>query len=138
MTNLISAIVDQRSVEIPDLMAKLEVLNPEKYRLFEQLLTYQHKIVQSKIHSKTKIEIIIQQATPLAFDILGRFTHDFLTPLWHKLSAELAGQRFDSKPPYTHLSFTAFKEFQWQQVLSSIEREKNWINQPLLIFRYAE
>jgi len=45
---------------------------------------------------------------------------------------------YDADKPQNHLSFTAFKAFQWQQVLSSIEQEKGWSLQPPLIFRYAE
>ena len=78
------------------------------------------------------------QLIPLAFDLLGRFGHDFLTPLWQIISTDIAGQRFDPGDPRNHLSYTAFKSFQWGDVLSSVQREKEWFKQPLLLFRYAE
>ncbi|MDD2661472.1 MAG: hypothetical protein PHY54_17605 [Methylococcales bacterium] len=59
----------------------------------------------------------------MAFEVLGQFAHDFLTPLWQGISVEIAECRFDVESPEDHLSFTAFKGFQWQQVLSSISRE---------------
>ena len=74
----------------------------------------------------------------MAFDVLGQFAHDFLTPLWQMLSVEIADRYFDAESPEDHLSFTAFKGFQWQQVLSSITREADWIKQPVLLFRYGE
>ena len=138
VSNLISAIVDGCSVDIAGLMAKLKPLNPDKYQHFKTLLAYEQKINQSDLSSAQKIEVILQKITPLAFDLLGRFTLDFLTPEWHTLSEEVADLHFDADNPNNHLSFTAFKEFQWQQVLTSIEQEKNWSKQPLLIFRYAE
>lgn len=138
VANLISAIVDERSADIQGLMAKLAPLNPDKYQQFKQLLAFEKKIYLSKLSSEQKIALLLQKITSLAFEILGQFTHDFLTPLWNKLSVEVASQSFDAENPNNHLSFTAFKEFQWLQVLASIEREKGWSQQALLIFRYAE
>ncbi len=109
--DLIRAIIDKRSHDITVLLTKLKPSNQEKHQQFARLL---------------------------AFNIFGRFAHDFLTPLWHTLSVEIADWNFETEAPEYHLSFTAFKGFQWQQVLSSINRERNWIKQPLLIFRYAE
>ena len=138
VSNLICAIVEGRSTDIPGLMAKSAPLNPDKHLQFKKLLDFEQKITQTKLSSDKKICVILQKVTPLAFEILGRFTLDFLTPLWHTLSEEVADLNYDADKPQNHLSFTAFKEFQWQQVLLSIEREKNWSKQPQLIFRYAE
>ena len=54
------------------------------------------------------------------------------------LSAEVTDRYFEAESPEDHLSFTAFKGFQWTQVLSSITREADWIKQPVLLFRYGE
>lgn len=137
-SDLIRAIVDKRITDMDDLVTKLEVLNPGKHQKFTQLLAIENKITHARISSEKKIELLLQTLTPLAFDVLGRFSHDFLTPLWHKLSEDIADKYFDLSTPEYHLSYTAFKGFQWQKVISSIEREKNWSKQPLLIFRYAE
>lgn len=136
--DLIRAIIDKRSTDIHDLVAKLKTLSPDKHQQFTQLLAFEKKITQSSIASDKKIELLSHALTPMAFELLGRFTHDFLTPLWHDLSVEIANRHFDVETPEYHLSYTAFKEFQWQQVLSSIEREMDWVKQPILIFRYAE
>lgn len=135
--DLIRAIIDKRSHDITVLLAKLKPSSPEKHQQFARLLAFEKKL-QSKETGGQKIALLNQVVTPLAFNILGRFAHDFLTPLWHKLSVEIADRYFEAEAPEYHLSFTAFKGFQWQQVLSSIDRERNWIKQPLLIFRYAE
>ena len=135
--DLIRAIIDKRSHDITVLLTKLKPSNPEKHQQFARLLAFEKKM-QSEETGDQKITLLNQVVTPLAFTILGRFAHDFLTPLWHKLSVEIADRHFEAEAPEYHLSFTAFKGFQWQQVLSSIDRERNWIKQPLLIFRYAE
>lgn len=137
-SKLVSAIVDKNRQDIPDLLAKLKSSSPEKYHQFTQLIGFEQQIAESKETTDGKIELLMQSVTPLAFEILGRYAHDFLTPLWQTLSAEVAGQRFDAEIPECHLSYTAFKGFQWQQVGTSIQQDQDWINQPILLFRYAE
>ncbi len=136
--DLIRAIIDKRIDDITVLLTKLKTSSPEKHQQFARLLAFEKTIMHSKETSDRKITLLNQVVTPLAFDILGRFAHDFITPLWHKLSVDIADRHFEAEAPEYHLSFTAFKGYQWQQVLSSIDRERNWIKQPLLLFRYAE
>ena len=135
--DLIGAIIDKRTDDVSELMSRLEAASPEKYQQFEHLLVFEKKILQSKASNEIKIELLLT-CTPLAFELLSRFAHDFLTPLWHKLSSDIAGQAFNPNVPDYHLSYTAFKGFQWQQVVLSIEQEKDWDKQPILLFRYAE
>lgn len=137
VSDLIKAIVDKHSDKIADLLLKLEYSDLDKHQQFTQLLAYEKEIMHGKAKSEEKIKLV-QKLTPLAYEHLHRFTHDFLTPLWHKLSDDIDNLAFDSKAPENHLSFTAYKGFQWQRVIESIEREKNWIKYPILIFRYAE
>lgn len=138
VANVVNAIIEGDSLNIADLLLKLATLNPDKHLRFKQLLGFEQQIIHNTLSTEQRIAVLIQNTTPLAFELLGRFTLDFLTPLWHTLSAEVADLHFDADQPQNHLSFTAFKEFQWQQALQSIKREKDWNKQPLLIFRYAE
>ena len=136
--DLIRAIIDKREDDVLRLMSQLKSLAPENHQKFDHLLALQNELTVSRKSSGRKIKLLLQTVTPLAFDVLGQFAHDFLTPLWQVLSAEVTDRYFDAESPEDHLSFTAFKGFQWQQVLSSITREADWINQPVLIFRYGE
>lgn len=138
VSDLITAIINKSSDEISNLMIRLESSSPEKHQKYTQLLSLEKQIMHSVVPGNKKIKILLQQLSPLTFELLGRFAHDFLTSLWHKLSVEIKHQSFDFENPDYHLSFTAFKGFQWQQVLTSIERETNWVKHPVLIFRYAE
>ena len=136
--NLVRAIINKRADDVLHLMSQLKSLAPEKHQKFEYLLTLQDEMTSLGNTSNRKIKLLLQSITPLAFEVFGQFAHDFLTPLWHELSVEVADRCFDAELPEDHLSFTAFKGFQWQQVLSSINREAEWIKEPVLLFRYGE
>jgi len=125
--DLIRAIIDKRGDDVLCLMSQLKSLAPENHQKFECLLALQDELTLSRKTSARKIKLLLQTLTPLAFDVLGQFARDFLTPLWHMLSVEVADRHFDAESPEDHLSFTAFKGFQWQQALSSITREADWI-----------
>jgi hypothetical protein len=130
--------MNTREDDVLRLMSQLKSMAPEKHQKFDRLLTLQNELTESRKSSDRKIKLLLQTVTPLAFDVLGQFAHDFLTPLWHRLSTEVADRNFDAGSPEDHLSFTAFKGFQWQQVLSSITRQAGWIKEPVLLFRYGE
>ncbi|MDD5267298.1 MAG: hypothetical protein PHO08_09245 [Methylococcales bacterium] len=136
--DLIRAIIDKRGDDVLRLMSQLESLAPEKHQKFACFLARQKELTLSRKTSGRKIKLLLQTVTPLAFDVLGQFAHDFLTPLWNMISVEIADRYFDAESPEDHLSFTAFKGFQWQQVLSSITWEADWMKQPVLLFRYSE
>lgn len=135
--DLIKAIVDKRNEDIVRLLPQVQSLAPQKYTLFDDLLAQQNKLICCP-DSKSKIEFLLNTLTPLAFNVLKRFANDFLTPCWQQLSLELSGRRFEAEFPEDHLSFTAFKAFQWREVIAAIERETYWNTQACLLYRYAE
>lgn len=137
ISNLIKAITERQNTKVEDLLINLEYSDLEKHKQFSQIVAYEKEILQGESTSAEKIKIL-QILTPQAYEHLHRFAHDFLTPLWHKLSEEMAGMVFDPKTPEHHLSYTASKGFQWQKAIDSIEQEKNWNEQPILLFRYVE
>lgn len=134
---LTMAIVDRRGNDIPNLMARLKLLAPETYPSFERLLAQQEQLCHCPT-TKSKIECLLDKISPLAFSILGRFAGDYLTPIWQQLSLELSGKPYDAESPQDHLSFTAFKSFDWREVLVAVEAEDGWYRQPVLLYRYAE
>lgn len=136
--DLIQAIINQKQDDIHACLAKLKTTDPEKHQSFIRLLTFERNLTEFKQSSGEKITLLLKTVSPLAFEILGRFAYDFLTPLWHRLTEETAGRNFAADAPEWHASFTAFKGFQWLQVVSSIERERNWEEHPVLLYRHAE
>ena len=137
ISDLIKAIINKQDAEIDDLLIKLEDSDIDKNQQFTQLLAYETEIVHGKATCEKKVKLM-QELTPLAYDLLHRFTFDFITPLWHKLSDDISNLTFDPNAQDNHLSFTAYKGFQWQRVIESIELEQNWIEHSVLNFRYAE
>jgi hypothetical protein len=135
--DLIQAIVDRRDDDIVMLLRQLKALAPDKYPAFDRLLAQQNQLTCYP-DSQSKIEFLLSTLTPLAFSVLGRFANDFLTPFWQQLSLEISGRVFSAESPEDHLSFTAFKAFQWHEVIAAIEREADWNTQPALLYRYAE
>ena len=136
-SDLKKAIIERQTDEIPRLLSQLKQSNLEKFQQYLHLIDLEQKISQSDLDSKNKIKFL-QKTSHLAFEVFGRQTHEFLTPLWHKLSAEIDGQVFNPEFPDNHLSYTAAKGFLWSDVISSIEKENDWNEHPLLLFRYAE
>ncbi len=136
-SDLKRAVIDKQMGEIPRLLSQLKNLNLEKYQQFLQLIALEKELLQSELASDKKIKRL-GNATALAFEIFGQHSHEFLTPLWQKLSVDLEGQSFNTKFPDNHISYTATQGFLWPQVISSIEKENGWTKQPVLLFRYAE
>ncbi len=138
ISDLITAITHKNNEDISNLMTRLDSSNPQKYQQYTQLLALENLLAHSETSDNKKIKVLLQQLSPLAFELLGRAAHDFLTSLWRELSAEIEKRHFDFENPKCHLSFTAFKGLQWQRVLTSVESETNWVKYPVLIFRNAE
>lgn len=78
-----------------------------------------------------------QQLRPLAGDLLGAGSRDFLAPFWCRLLQAVRGQAFDPRQPELHASFMALQLEDWGLVQQSIEELADWTAQPLLLRRYA-
>ena len=138
MADLAKAIINNNQDEISLLLKQLQAIDPQQYRRFRQLLCYKNELASTIEDHSSKIALLENQLSPLAYQLFGTMAQDYLTSLWRILSFELAELNFNADSPKSHLSYTAFKGFQWQQVLDAIERETDWQKQPVLLFRYAE
>lgn len=135
--NLVAAIVDGRSEAISRFMARLHDLAPKKHRIFESLLSQQEQYLACG-DSGTKIEFLLHALTPSAVELLGHRAHEYLLSSWQALCVEMVGKPFVAACPENHLSFTAFKAFQWSDVIESVEQESGWNLHADLLFRHAE
>ena len=79
-----------------------------------------------------------QELSPLASDLLGSGSRDFLAPFWQRLINALQDAPFDAEKPEMHASYPAMQLEAWGQVQRSIELESAWTEQPLLLRRYAQ
>ena len=138
MADLAKAIINKNQNDCALLLKRLHAIDPQQFRRFEQLLSYQKELASTTADTNFKIALLEDKLSPLTFQLFGAIAQDYLVSLWRILSDELVELNFNADRPKCHLSYTAFKGFQWQQVLDSIERETDWQKQPVLLFRYAE
>jgi hypothetical protein len=84
-----------------------------------------------------ELETLQQELRPLALDLLGAGSRDYLAPFWRRLLETLWEQPFDPEHPELHASFTALQLEDWDLVQQSIEDLADWRMQPILLRRFA-
>ncbi len=94
-----------------------------------------HLSVQDVANELAYLEQVLR---PLAVDILGPGSRDFLAPFWRRLLLAVREQDFDTARPERHASYMAVQLEDWGLVQQSIEELVDWRAQPLLLRRYAQ
>ncbi|MGD8590512.1 MAG: hypothetical protein PVG22_16940 [Chromatiales bacterium] len=84
-----------------------------------------------------ELETLQQELRPLALDLLGAGSRDYLAPFWRRLLETLWEQPFDPEHPERHASFMALQLEDWDLVQQSIEDLAEWHVQPVLLRRFA-
>ena len=79
-----------------------------------------------------------QEFRPLALDLLGVGSRDYLAPFWRRLLATVWEQPFDPAQPELHASYMALQLEDWDLVQQSIEDLLDWRAQPILLRRFAQ
>lgn len=87
--------------------------------------------------ASAELNYLEKELAPLARDKLGTGGRDYLAPFWQRLFNALQAEPFYSDHPKLHASYPAIQLEAWRQVQQSIEAEKNWSGEPLLLRRYA-
>ena len=75
---------------------------------------------------------------PLAVDMLGPGSRDYLALFWRHLLVALEAAEFDPDRPELHASHVAIQLEEWALVQQCVERQPDWQKQPLLLRRYAQ
>lgn len=135
---LANAIIAHKEQDLARLLSRLEELDPDKHRQFEHLLRLRKQLISDRGTVADKIKLLSDVMIPRAFTLFGPNTQDFIIPFWQRFTEQLEQQSFDVEKPNIHASYTAFKGYQWPKVLASVKCESEWIEQPRLVFRYAE
>lgn len=135
---LITALIAGNVQEIDIYLDKLNRYDDRKHQDFKQLIELGCRIKSGSLSIQQKVAVLEEEMMPLSLKLLRGESLRFLTPLWRTLSDSLNGYAFRPQVPNVHISYTAAKAFQWQDVVSSIEQEPKWLENPLLLFRYAE
>lgn len=137
-TELIEAIITRNTRKIPELLDSLRIYDHGAYENYQRLIEYDKKFNSHVLSVPQKLAVLDEELMPLAMRLLQGEAIHYLTPLWKNLSAGLAEQPFDPGEPKLHASYAAIKAFDWHEVIASIDRDSNRLEQPILLFRYAE
>ncbi|RMG33869.1 MAG: hypothetical protein D6720_10590 [Gammaproteobacteria bacterium] len=73
---------------------------------------------------------------PLADELLGADSRDFLMPLWRVIHQALQEAPFDPARPRCHASYTAMRMRDWAAVVDAVEAVSDWPGQPVLVRRH--
>lgn len=129
--------------DYPEARRQLDLLfdaDPGNSRLgsLEQLVEAVVKLDRAVTDAAGELHYLEQELLPLAGDLLGAGSRDYLAPFWRRLLQSVAGQDFDPTRPELHASYMAIQLEDWDQVQQSIETQADWTGQLLLLRRYAQ
>ena len=135
---LIDAIVTRNKRKIPELLDVLYAFDSRKHEDYSLLIEQEKKLRSPGVSLLNKLTVLDDTLMPLAVTLLRTEAICFLTPLWHELSDELTDRPFDPEQPKLHVSYSGTKAFRWADVAKAVEQEPDYVEQPVLLFRYAE
>ena len=104
----------------------------------ELLVEASGRLEQTVVDVATELHYLQQELLPLAVDLLGTGSRDFLAPFWRRLLKAVWNEGFDPDRPELHASYLAIQMEAWELAQQSLEAQAGWIEQPLLLRRYAQ
>lgn len=127
----------------PEARRQLDLLfdaDPGNNRLgsLEQLMEAAEKLARAVQDVAAELGYLELELLPLAGDLLGAGSRDFLAPFWRRLMQAVWDEGFDPEKSELHASYLAVQVEAWDQVQRSIELQTDWTEQPLLLRRYAQ
>lgn len=79
-----------------------------------------------------------QEVTPLARELLGGKSRDYLAYAWRRLADNLSQQPFSVNEPELHSSYAYLQIPDWQALCRCLEREPHLYDSPILMARFAQ
>jgi hypothetical protein len=79
-----------------------------------------------------------QEVTPLARELLGGKSRDFLAYAWRRLAENLAEVPFSASEPELHCSYAYLQIPDWQALCRCLEQEPQLYRSPILMARLAQ
>ena len=114
--------------------------DPGNHRLggLEQLVEATLKLDLAVEDAAGEQAYLEQELRPLAVDLLGPASRDFLASFWRRLIQAVWHEDFDAGQPERHASYMAIQVEAWDLVQQSIESVTDWTAHPFLLRRYAQ
>jgi hypothetical protein len=125
-------------------LQRLTRLNPQHARLggYQDLINYAlHCDTQSQIEEEAlapEVWGLDQEVTPLARELLGVKSRDFLAFAWRRLAQNLTQVPFSASEPELHRSYAYLQIPDWQALCRCLEQEAHLYDSPILIARLAQ
>lgn len=139
VNGIVQSLIGRDYAQARRLLDRLFEADPGHPRLgaLEQMIEAGNRLAEPVHDCARELEYLQQSLQPMAERQLGRDSNSLLVPHWRRLAAALQGRTFDPALPEMHASFAAARAFDWQGVISAVESDTAWLNQPLLIGRHG-
>ena len=136
---LVKSIYAHNLAEASRQLLQLQEIEPEHSQLEDYSLLLNTLALEDEpvANIDDELEWLEQQVVPRAKEILKREARDFLIPQWWRLSLALQDFAFNQDTPKLHCSYMNAHAYDWNGVRDSVEWEKNWYKQPVLLMRHA-
>ena len=105
---------------------------------FDSLLEVLTQSVTPVLNASEQLQQLEQDITPLAASVLGKYSGDFISPLWHRLSEALADFTFNPDQAKLHRSYTDARAKDWKNLQQAIEKEHKWQSHCELLLRHLQ
>ena len=105
---------------------------------FDSLLEVLTQSVTPVLNASEQLQQLEQDITPLAASVLGKYSGDFISPLWLRLSEALAGYPFNPDQAKLHRSYTDARAKDWKNLQQAIEKEHKWQSHCELLLRHLQ
>jgi hypothetical protein len=140
VNGIVTALIGRDGAEANRLLSQLFDSDPGNGRLggLERLVVAQGELVEPVRDAMAEMEVLEREITPLAEELLGRGSRDYLMPHWQRLGQALDGHPFDPGSPRLHASYPALRGEAWGRLKALVEAESGWREQPLLLCRHAQ
>jgi hypothetical protein len=139
LANAIAGALGRRdNTEAEQLLAKLYRTEPGHAKLggLERLVEWARLLDQPVADPERELIELREQVQPLADDLLGKDSRNYLVPLWRRIDNAVQGRPFDRNRPLLHRSYTAAAVLDWEAALAAVEAEPGWGDYPVLLKRH--
>jgi hypothetical protein len=131
------ALAERRTERAREMVARLMAQDSGHPRLHGFLRLIQTIDDAGALSPKVRLREL-EAIEPLARELLGHRSRDFLAPLWTALAESLAGRAFDPGTPRLHAAFAWERAGRWDAVCHAVQAQPDWRGQPLLLLAHAQ
>lgn len=141
---LLDSLANRQFQNAQEALQRLTRLNARHAKLggYQDLINYGlHCTAQPQIPAAgvgPEVGGLDQEVTPLARELLGGKSRDFLAYAWRRLAENLAQVPFSASEPQLHGSYAYLQIPDWQALCRCLEQEPQLYQSPVLMARLAQ